>query len=97
MDNVSDDKWLSRQQLANRYGLPVKTLAQWATKGTGPRYARMGRHVRYRLSDIIEWETRRVGQLNDTTRPGAPALCVLEQTANADSPDSNPTGVRNAR
>ena len=56
MSNNIDDRWLSRQELADRIGLPVKTLAQWASKGTGPRYARMGRHVRYRVSDIVEWE-----------------------------------------
>ena len=36
MDNA-DERWLSRRELAERYGLPVKTLAQWASKGTGPR------------------------------------------------------------
>lgn len=59
MGNNADERWLSRRELADRYGLPVKTLAQWASKGTGPRYARMGRHVRYRLSDVIDWETER--------------------------------------
>ena len=59
MGNNADERWLSRRELADRYGLPVKTLAQWASKGTGPRYARMGRHVRYRLSDVIDWETGR--------------------------------------
>jgi len=63
MDNT-DDRWLSRRELADRYGLPVKTLAQWASKGTGPRYARLGRHARYRLSDVIAWEAER---LNDHT------------------------------
>jgi hypothetical protein len=38
-DNI--DRWLSRSELAERYGLPIKTLAQWASKETGPRYARM--------------------------------------------------------
>jgi predicted DNA-binding transcriptional regulator AlpA len=54
VDNA-DERWLSRHELAERYGLPVKTLAQWASKGADPRYARMGRHVRYRLSDVIDW------------------------------------------
>jgi predicted DNA-binding transcriptional regulator AlpA len=56
MDNNPDDRWLSRQELANRYALPVKTPAEWASKGTGPPYAKFGRHVRYRLSDVIDWE-----------------------------------------
>jgi hypothetical protein len=25
----------------------------------GPRYAKFGRHVRYRLSDVIDWESKR--------------------------------------
>lgn len=55
MDDTSD-KWLTRRELADRYGLPVKTPAEWASKGTGSRYAKIGRHVRYRLSDVIDWE-----------------------------------------
>jgi hypothetical protein len=51
-----DDRWITRQQLADREQLPVATLAQWASQGKGPRYARFGRHCRYRLSDVIAWE-----------------------------------------
>lgn len=50
------DRWISRQELADRYGLPVKTPAEWACKGTGPRYAKIGKYVRYRLGDVIDWE-----------------------------------------
>ena len=60
MDDVADDRWISRQDLADRYGLPVKTPAEWASKGTGPRYAKFGRHVRYRLSDVMNWERARL-------------------------------------
>jgi hypothetical protein len=37
--------------------LPVGTLADWASKGTGPPYATFGKHVRYRLADLIAWES----------------------------------------
>lgn len=53
---VTDECWMTRTDLANRLGLSVATLADWAHKGTGPRYARFGKHVRYRLSDVIKWE-----------------------------------------
>jgi len=62
MDENTDDKWLTRQELADRYGLPVKTPAEWASKGTGPRYAKIGRHVRYLLSDVIDWESKRFAE-----------------------------------
>src|ERR1700758_3115617 len=54
------DRWISRQELAQRYGVPVKTPAEWASKGTGPRYAKFGRYVRYRLTDVIDWEQARL-------------------------------------
>ena len=56
MAESSENTWLSRQELADRYGVPVKTPAEGASRGTGPRYAKFGRHVRYRLSDVIDWE-----------------------------------------
>ena len=54
------DEWWARQQLADRWGLPVKTLAQWASQGKGPKYAKFGRHCRYRVSDVIAWEQAQI-------------------------------------
>jgi hypothetical protein len=68
VDDVADDRWISRQDLADRYGLPVKTPAEWASKGTGPRYAKFGRHVRYRMSDVMSWER---AQLTEDKRSSA--------------------------
>jgi predicted DNA-binding transcriptional regulator AlpA len=56
MQDRVEDRWLNRRELAERYEVPVKTPAEWASKGTGPRYAKIGRPVRYRLSDVIDWE-----------------------------------------
>ncbi len=56
MEDDTADKWITRQELADRYGVPVKTPAEWASKGTGPRYAKVGRHVRYLSSDVFEWD-----------------------------------------
>jgi predicted DNA-binding transcriptional regulator AlpA len=60
MNDNPKDGWITRRELAGRYGLPVKTLAQWASKGTGPPYAKFGRHVRYRLSDVFAWEAKQL-------------------------------------
>lgn len=62
MEEITDDRWITRQELADRYGVPVKTPAEWASKGTGPPYAKFGRHVRYRLSDVVAWETTQMNQ-----------------------------------
>jgi hypothetical protein len=53
---TGNDRWLTRTQLGERLQLPVGTLADWASGGTGPRYTRFGKHVRYRLADVIDWE-----------------------------------------
>jgi predicted DNA-binding transcriptional regulator AlpA len=34
---------------------PEKTLAEWRSRGLGPRYLTVGRDVRYRWSDVEEW------------------------------------------
>ena len=62
MEDLTDDRWITRQELADRYGVPVKTPAEWASKGTGPPYAKFGRHVRYRISDVIAWEATQMNQ-----------------------------------
>jgi hypothetical protein len=58
---LTEDAWLTRQELSDREKIPIATLAQWGSQGKGPRYARFGRHVRYRLSDVILWENQQFG------------------------------------
>lgn len=41
--------------LAEHLGVPEATLAQWRWSGVGPRYVKIGRHVRYRWSDVHRW------------------------------------------
>ncbi len=52
--------WLTRPEVAARIRIEPSTLAYWAVKGIGPRYARFGRHVRYRLADVEAWEDSQV-------------------------------------
>ena len=41
-------------------GIPVKTLAQWRSKGIGPKYRKVGRHVRYDWADVHAWVARQL-------------------------------------
>lgn len=66
---MTHSEWLSRKELADRWGLPVATLAQWGSQNRGPRYAIFGRHCRYRLADITEWEDAQFS--DDQTQPAA--------------------------
>lgn len=53
---TTTDRWLTRVEVAERLQVPEKTLAQWASQRKGPPYRRFGRHTRYKLSDVIDWE-----------------------------------------
>lgn len=50
-------------------GVPIGTLDQWRHRGTGPRYVRVGRHVRYRLEDVHAWVADQ--SRTSTTSPAA--------------------------
>jgi len=56
-----DETWLTHLELADRWKMPPATLDQWASQGRGPKYAKFGRHARYRLSDVIAWENGQFG------------------------------------
>ncbi len=61
--------WLTRLEFAQRERVPVKTVAEWAYKRTGPPFAKIGRHARYLLTDIELWEAE---QFNDPDGPAEP-------------------------
>ena len=42
-------------EVARRLDVPKKTLYNWRYKGIGPRSHRIGKHLRYRWSDVLEW------------------------------------------
>jgi excisionase family DNA binding protein len=46
---------LSADEVAEFLGVPVRTLYQWRYKGAGPVGVRVGRHLRYRVTDIEAW------------------------------------------
>lgn len=54
MCNRLDPLW-TPAQLADYLGIPVQTLYDWNWKGAGPTPIKVGRHLRYRESDIMAW------------------------------------------
>jgi len=46
---------LTTAQLAERLQIPARTLDQWAYRGFGPPYAKVGRHRRYDSVDVERW------------------------------------------
>lgn len=48
---------LSEKELADRYGLHVRTLNNWRAAGIGPKWIVIGKNtIRYRMEDVIAYE-----------------------------------------
>lgn len=46
---------MTTEELSAHLQVPIRTLSQWAYLKKGPTYMKVGRHRRYRLSDVEAW------------------------------------------
>ena len=46
---------LSTDELAEYLGVPVKTIYEWRVAGQGPCAFRIGRHLKFAVSDVQAW------------------------------------------
>jgi predicted DNA-binding transcriptional regulator AlpA len=53
--HLEEDPPRTPRELAHFLGLSEQTLAQWRWLGKGPRWVKVGRHVRYPRRDTQEW------------------------------------------
>lgn len=58
------DRLLTVQDLAEYLGVPATTLYQWRYRREGPRGFRVGRHIRYQMTDVTEWVERQIENAN---------------------------------
>jgi len=67
----------SQKQIASLLGFSGRTLERHRQAGTGPRFVRLGRLIRYRERDVAEWiecgllasTSERPGHLSGTMEP----------------------------
>lgn len=52
---MQKDELLTEPETARRLGCSVSGLRKWRTEGTGPRYIRIGRLIRYQVADLDKW------------------------------------------
>lgn len=52
------DKMLTAQEVADALGVPLATLYSWRSTGKGPRGFRVGKHLRFKASDVDAWLER---------------------------------------
>jgi excisionase family DNA binding protein len=50
---------LTLVEVAAELRVPVETLRKWRARGTGPRAAKVGRHLRYRRAEVDRWLAER--------------------------------------
>lgn len=49
------DPLLSIEDLAAYLQVPIQTVYNWRTEGRGPRAIKIGKHVRFRQTDVEAW------------------------------------------
>lgn len=55
MGKINSERLLTREEVAEYYGISKRFLEACVYKSKGPRVVRLGRMVRYRPSDIDAW------------------------------------------
>lgn len=70
MESQTKTEWLSNDDLATELNVPLSTVQKWRHYGTGPRAHKLGRHVRYRRSDVEAWLEQRVTPLTARAKAG---------------------------
>lgn len=49
------DRYLTPEDIAALFGVPLETVYQWRKKRTGPPGFRVGKHVRYDPAAVRAW------------------------------------------
>ena len=50
-----DHAWVSVEDLAEELQIPKSTIYGWKTRGLGPCWVRVGKHLRARRADVDAW------------------------------------------
>ena len=52
---TDETKLLTVRELSDYLGISDETLRKYRMKKIGPKYLKLGRVVRYKLDDVLEW------------------------------------------
>lgn len=65
------DPLVGVNELAEYLGVPVRTIYDWRQTGHGSRGIRIGRHLKFAVSDVAAWvESQRDATPNPGSRTG---------------------------
>lgn len=52
---MTSDELINEREAAQILAVAVRTLQWWRIRGGGPKFVKLGRAVRYRRSDLLDW------------------------------------------
>jgi excisionase family DNA binding protein len=58
-----EERFLTPREVADLLQVPLNTLQTWRANRSGPRGHKIGRHVRYRASDVQTWLEQRADRV----------------------------------
>jgi len=65
--NTNSSALLTGDGAAQRLNISRRTLDTWRTRNFGPKYLKIGKSVRYRISDLDSWmESQERSHTHDT-------------------------------
>lgn len=58
---ISEPQYLTPDELCDRWRgrIAPRTLSNWRSLGTGPKYTKTGGRILYPIGEVIAWEQRR--------------------------------------
>lgn len=59
--SFSNGRLLTIEEVADYLRIPVQTIHYWRYFGRAPRAIRVGRHLRFRMNDLLDWVEERAG------------------------------------
>ena len=62
---------LTELEAASRLGVSISGLRKWRNGGTGPKFVRLGRLIRYRVRDLEIWLNDRTVSSDDKDKSAA--------------------------
>lgn len=62
MSDRTEQTFITNKELALRVRRPLATIRYWRATGTGPRGARVGGRVLYRVADVDAWIEQQYAQ-----------------------------------
>jgi len=52
---TNNEEFLNPKEVSEKYGFSVSTLAKWRMKNSNLNYSKIGKYIKYKRSDIIEF------------------------------------------